>query len=101
MKTLNPFGFAKRLTYSGYIDPARDWLVLLTLGAIALAGIVVWNIWAFDTVAQGGVIGAPMSSAPPVFSRASLDAIHAVFEKRSGEQAKYETGTYRYSDPSR
>jgi hypothetical protein len=100
MKVSILFGLAKRLKYSGYIDPARDWLVLLTLGAIALAGIVVWNVWAFDTVAQGGVIGAPASSAPPAFSRASLDAIHAVFEKRSAEEAKYETGTYRYSDPS-
>jgi len=81
-------------------DPVRDWIILLTLSLFAFVCIVVWNVWAFDTVASGGTIGANAVSAPPVFNRSSIDVIHAVFEKRAGEEAKYVTGVYRYADPS-
>ncbi len=85
----------------GRIDPARDWLTMLTLSAIIFAGILVWNAWAFDTVASGGVIGAPVTGSTPVFSRSALNAINAIFAARAAEEAKYETGVYNYTDPSR
>ncbi|HVB20264.1 MAG TPA: hypothetical protein VNF51_03245 [Candidatus Paceibacterota bacterium] len=101
---MNIFGtigfFLKRLRTSALQDPVRDWLVLLTLSSIALAGIIVWNVWMFDTIANGGVIGVPASSAPPLFNSASLDAIHTIFVNRAAEQTKYVTGFYRYVDPS-
>lgn len=92
--------FFRRLRYGTHIDPVRDWLALLAFSAIALAGIVVWNAWAFDTIASGGVIGTAATSTPPIFSQSSLDAIHAIFANRAAEKAKYETGTYRFADPS-
>lgn len=92
--------FFKRLHTGTHQDPVRDWLILIICSLIALAGIIVWNAWAFDTVASGGVIGTPVSGAPPVFSRTSLDTIHTIFASRADEQAKYVTGTYRYADPS-
>lgn len=81
-------------------DPARDWLALLTLSAIALAGIIVWNAWAFDTVANGGAIGASTTTASSVFNSASLNTIHVIFTNRAAEEAKYQTGVYNYTDPS-
>jgi hypothetical protein len=81
-------------------DPVRDWLVLLTLSIFALISIIVWNIWAFDTVAQGGAIGPVATSTLPVFNRSSIDTINTVFQMRAAEDAKYVTGVYRYSDPS-
>ena len=92
--------FFKRLRVAGYVDPTRDWLALLTFSAIALAGIIVWNVWAFDTVSQGGVIGTTTASSPSVFNSSSLDAIHTIFVNRAAEEAKYRTGVYRYADPS-
>jgi hypothetical protein len=92
--------YAKRLRAGAYQDPVRDWMVLITFSVIVLAGIIVWNIWAFDTVANGGVIGTTAPKATPGFSRASLDAIHVIFKNRADEEAKYETGVYRYADPS-
>jgi hypothetical protein len=82
------------------LDPVRDWLVLLIVSTITLAGIIVWNVWAFDTVASGGTIGAPATRAPAVFGRTSLEAIRAIFEKRAAEEAKYRTGVYGFTDPS-
>lgn len=82
------------------IDPERDWIVLLILSLIMLAIIIVWNAYAFDTVAGGGVIGTPSSSSAPVFSQSSLDAIRTVFANRAAEETKYATGVYQYSDPS-
>lgn len=94
--------FLKRVRRGARRDPARDWLALLTLSAIALAGIVVWNVWAFETVAGGGAIGtAPAKTALSIMlDRAALDAVRALFESRAAEQAKYSTGVYRYADPS-
>ncbi|MFZ2167911.1 MAG: hypothetical protein WAV50_03535 [Minisyncoccia bacterium] len=92
--------FLNRLRVSSHLDPERDWLVLLIVGALALTGIVVWNAWAFDTVANGGTIGSPATSTAPIFSQSSLEAIHTVFDNRAVEEQKYVTGDYRYADPS-
>jgi len=92
--------FLQRARRGAREDPSRDWLVLLTFSLIALAGIIVWNIWAFDTVAGGGAIGTPAKVALSTSKRASLDAIRAIFESRAAEQAKYSSGAYRYADPS-
>ena len=83
------------------IDPERDWIVVSSLSTIVLVSIIVWNAFAFDTVANGGVIGSPVNTAAPVFSQSSLDAIHSVFDNRAVEQDKYTSGVYQYIDPSR
>lgn len=82
------------------LDPVRDWIVLLISAFICFSGIVVWNMWIFDTVANGGNIGSVATSSPAVFSRSSLDAVHAIFNERSNEYVKYADGIYRYADPS-
>ena len=92
--------FFKQLRTGVRQNPTRDWLVLLIFSAIALMGIVVWNVWAFQTVTGGGVIGAPAVKTSPVFNPSSLDTIRAIFENRVAEEAKYRTGVYRYADPS-
>ena len=81
-------------------DPERDWLALIVLSLTAFAVIIVLNIRAFDIVASGGVIGAAATTTPPLFNRASLDAINSIFANRTAEDAKYQTGVYRFSDPS-
>ena len=90
----------RRLRYGAGIDPVRDWIILLTLSLIALASIVAWNVWAFDTAVRGGVMGPSATSTPLVFNRASLDAVRSIFESRAAEEMKYKTGIYAFSDPS-
>lgn len=92
--------FLKRLRSMARIDPSRDWLILLGLSTIILASSIAWNVWTFNTVANGGSIGALADRTLPVFSRSSLDAIHAIFAQRAAEETKYETGVYQYADPS-
>ena len=82
------------------IDPERDWIITLIISAILLISLVVWNVWAFDTVANGGVIGSPATNVKPVFNQASLDAIHTIFTNRADEEQKYVSGTYSFIDPS-
>lgn len=81
-------------------NPERDWAVILLSSLIILAGIVVWNIRVFDTVARGGVIGTPPAKSSSVFNRALLSDVRAIFEARASEELKYRTGTYQYADPS-
>ena len=92
--------FLKRMRSGTTVDPVRDWLVLLTLATITLVGIIVWNVWAFDTVAGGGTIGNTTVKAPEIFSQSSLQTIRTIFENRAAEEAKYETGVYTFTDPS-
>lgn len=92
--------FIKRLRSAAHPDPARDWFTLLTCSVVVLVGIIVWNAWAFDTIASGGTIGRVATTTPAVFSRSSLDTIHTIFANRAAEEAKYVTGVYRYADPS-
>ena len=94
------YSFLRRVRSGIHQDPTRDWMTLLTIAVIAFACIIVWNAWAFNTVASGGVIGTPPTTTPSLFSRTSLDAINTIFTSRSAEQQKYITGAYHYSDPS-
>lgn len=101
MSTSTPISsFLKRVRIRPQFDPTRDWITALIIATIALAGITVWNAWAFDTVVSGGVIGASATSTPPFFSQSSLDAIHTVFANRAAEEGKYISGAYSYVDPS-
>ncbi|MCX6787005.1 MAG: hypothetical protein NTY93_00545 [Candidatus Kaiserbacteria bacterium] len=92
--------FLKHFRYNEHLNPVRDWLLLLVFSAIVLAGIIVWNVWAFDTIANGGVIGTATTDASPVFNQSSLDTINTIFANRAEEKAKYETGAYRFANPS-
>lgn len=101
---MNIFGFNgslwKRILSGASFDPVRDWLILLALSFIVLAGIIVWNVWAFGTVASGGTIIESTAQAPTAFTNSSLDTIHSIFTSRAEEEEKNETGIYRYADPS-
>lgn len=92
--------FFHRLRTGVRRDPFRDWLILLALAVFSFLCIVVWNVWAFDTVANGGVIGRTATTTPQAFDRTAVNAIRTIFEMRAEEEAKYMTGVYRYSDPS-
>jgi len=90
----------KRTRSLSSIDPARDWLFLLISSTLALSGIIIWNVRAFDTVASGGTIGTPSTSTEPIFDQTSLETIHTIFQDRAAEEEKYTSGVYRYPDPS-
>ena len=96
----NSSGISKRIRAIVHPDPVRDWFVLLVLSLIMLGVIVVWNIWAFDTVANGGVITTSAATTTPAFSQSSIDTIHSIFQARDGEEAKYVSGEYHFTDPS-
>ena len=101
MNILNTIGsFFKRFRSGTSIDPVQDWLMFLSLATVCLVGIIVWNVWAFDTVSSGGTIGAPRTETPTVFNVSSLQEIHSIFANRAAEETKYITGVYMFTDPS-
>ena len=91
--------FLKHFHY-GALNPVRDWLTISTVSLIALASIVVWNVWAFGTVAQGGTIGSVATSSTSTLNQFSLDQINNIFSSRAAEENKYMSGVYIYADPS-
>lgn len=81
-------------------DPVTNWSVLLTMAGVALVGIIAWNVQVFQTVVNGGTIGAPAIESRAVPSDSSFNAVHTMYEQRDTEESKYKTGVYRYNDPS-
>lgn len=92
--------FLKSMRRSSYQDPARDWILMVSLSIITLMGIIVWDAWAFSTAAGGGVLGEQAASTTPAFDSSSINIISTIFEQRSAEEAKYVTGVYKFIDPS-
>jgi len=89
-----------RFAYGSYLRPARDWFVLLSVWAVLLFGVLLYNIWVFDRLASGNTLGTQIVTAPSIFNRSSLDAIQKVFSDRATEEVKYATGVYHFTDPS-
>ena len=81
--------------------PMRDWFALLTFFLLALIASALWNAWLFARVEEGGALGGASTSTTPVFNRSSLEALEKLFADRQAEAAKYETGVYRFVDPSK
>ena len=103
MKYLNITRFTRIFRNGLHADPVRDWSILFGLSLITFVGLVVWNVWTFETVAGGGTIGAPCSfptCATPTVNRSSITAVQEVFNARAAEETKYVSGVYRYLDPS-
>ncbi len=102
MTALQPFftSFLNRLRIFSRIDPARDWIALIALACMAFGVGIVWNAWAFDTVANGGTIGTAPIEKAPIFDKSSLTTINEIFATRAQEEAKYVSGVYRFADPS-
>ena len=101
MKKLLSFGtLSNRFRSGAAADPVRMWFILLAITGIFLAGVIGWNIWAFNTVAQGEPIGIKRSATTQVFDPATLQTIHSIFANRAAEETKYQTGVYKFSDPS-
>lgn len=92
--------FSKQLHDIAHLDPVRDWFVLMTLSLLALSVILVWNVWAFDTLTNSeGVMATPGASAP-VFKQSSLETTRSIFDNRDAQEAKYVSGEYTFTDPS-
>lgn len=87
----------KGISYGTILRPSRDWLLLLALALICLLVSVGWNLWTFDTVTEGGAVGADAPVQEP--GTASLDSVTRLFEARALEEARYKN-EYRFVDPS-
>ena len=90
----------KRLRRGVRHDPARDWFMTLIFFGIALVVISIWNVWTFQTIANGGIMDAQAVTAPPIFDRPLLDSARTIIENRAVEEAKYKIDVYHYTDPS-
>lgn len=93
--------YLKRLRSSTYVDPVRDWILLIAVSVVAFIGIVLWNVWVFNSIQQSATETRPAGTSPTSnTSRSTLDTLNAVFTSRGAEQQKYISGEYHYTDPS-
>lgn len=84
------------LRYGEHPRPSRDWLVLLCVCCVLLAGSILVNLWYFAKVTGGENIG---TETTPNASFIQLEPVTALFEKRNAERDRY-LSEYRFVDPS-
>lgn len=98
-KQLQPLlSLLARMRAGAHADPARDWIVLLSVSAALLIASVAWNIVFFLTVVQGvSTAGVAQEGVAPMND--PLVEAQAMFEERSVEVERYRSG-YRFVDPS-
>ena len=81
-------------------DPGRDWRILLIAFGVILIITIGWNVWAFETVVDGGTLGDTHKIVAPVETTSALDTLPALLDTRAAEDSKYINGGYRFADPS-
>lgn len=86
-----------RVSYGEQLDPARDWLLLLSAATILLALSILINVWIYikkDTV--------PIPSTAPTVELPTTSLTHAaqLFHMRMLEEANYRS-VYQFIDPSK
>ena len=92
------FSFLKRFTYGKRVRPARDWLVLIIIALIALAGFGVAGAWVYLEGARGRS-GEVIPLLAPELSGDALERTEALFERRALEESRYRS-EYQFVDPS-
>lgn len=99
MKLLpNLKGIGKLHLGTPHHDPARDWLVLLSLALLWLVASMLWNGWFLISVLQEETtapVTAVATSTPDTFERA-----WTLYQARDAEALHY-ANDYRFNDPSK
>ena len=96
--SFNSDAFFKRFSYGASLRPARDWFLVLVVAVLLVAGSVGWNVWLFQGVERGAVIGESSAGRTGLDER-SIESVRRVFESRQEEQNRYRN-EYRFVDPS-
>lgn len=82
-----------------HLNPARDWLLLLAISALALIASIGWNAWFFfATLAGEPAVGSVETEQKPETS--SVEKAQVLFELRATEAERYRS-EYRFNDPSK
>lgn len=88
------------LSYGKRLQSARDWVILLVIGVIAVFISLAVNVWTFDRVVKGGVLGEPPSTQDIVFDASRLEKLVDLFARQAAKQREYVEGTVQFVDPS-
>jgi hypothetical protein len=82
--------------YGERLNPARDWLVLVSISAVLLLMSLAWNAWLFNRVTNGAAIGTATST--PTLNPAAIDSVNELFQKRATIETEYKNA--HFVDPS-
>lgn len=93
---LGPNSIMKKLQYGDQIRPARDWLIMLGIFILGLAGCVLYGLLTFSSVVQGQPVGNAQANAP---AQIQLGQVNALFSARAEQRQHYDSD-YRFVDPS-
>lgn len=82
-----------------HLNPVRDWLVVLVLAFVLLAGSIAWNTWFFFVALTDESTTVP-SAREDTLDTSSIEKARALFDVRAAEEGKYRT-EYHFNDPSK
>jgi len=86
-------------SYGSRIRAVRDWVVLVVLTLVLLAGFALWATWEY----LEGAKADPISDLPPLpdtITPETLAKTEQLFTERAAEAERYRS-EYQFVDPSR
>lgn len=87
-----------RFSYGPRIRPVRDWVVLVVLTLLVVAGFAISAAWQYLEGAEAdGILPPPLP--PETVSPETLAETEALFERRAQEALRYQS-EYQFVDPS-
>ncbi len=82
---------------AGGPNPSRDWLMLLAVALLLLAGSVAWNAWYFSQIEDGAPTASEGGEALEAYP---AGLVQEIFAARATTSAAYRS-IYPFIDPSR
>lgn len=81
------------------IQPMREWVVIVSMGVLALVTSIVWNIFFFlETVSDKE--GVTDIGSSETVDTSVVEQVRETFDKREVEEGRYRN-EYQFIDPSR
>ncbi len=92
--------FIQKIKHGNYMNPTRDWIVIISIVFVVLVVGIVWNVFAFLGAVSGPTISNTVPTKSAVLDSNAMHKVNKLFDARRTEQLKYESGAYTFSDPS-
>ena len=88
------------LSYGDHLRPVRDWVVLLMSAGVCIVASLVWNLWLFNRVVSGEVLGDAPKAGEAIVDETLTSTLSKVLIDREAARVEYEDGTKHFVDPS-
>lgn len=91
----------QKVHYGDQLRPVRDWFVLIVVTLVVLGSGAILNVLEFKNIISNKITTPSPVSHSSALNGAAMQKVQDIFTARANRQAKYESGDYSFTDPSK